>query len=1013
MAGLTITVGGNDITQYVDVRSIWWEETGIDRVAICGFTVRDHSGTVSIATKDTIDIDDDGTTVFAGEVATVDDEAVGVAIVWTVRGQDYNILLDETVVESEDLSAGTSDSSFINTLFTSYRSDINATTHVATLDASMEAVSYAAMTLREILDDLASRTGALYYVDFDKDLHWFSTEANAAAFGLSTSPDGSTTYGFGGFRRSADATRLADKVYVKGKEVDGWYPAGAPSYDGSTRHAVSRDQRITTSQGVTDRGTAIHDEFSSARTTYDLWTEVDGLRAGMSFELTHETLGISAETYYIRKIRMEMIGDDGDQRRYHLTVGDVPPDMAAAQRSISQQIGIIETQINEISDDVFDTDSPSAPTALGAGNVTTGVTEDADGHQNVFAEITWASVSDSDLHHYEVQLSTASDFSSDLQSRIHPSDGDRVERFSGLIGNITYYVRVRAVDWVGNTSDWDYGGGSPHSFTSSSDSSAPAQVANLAGSSSRTLVGLSWDANTEADLAYYEIQRADDSGGAAGAYSTIAQAKLNFYIDQDFTDGEISAQDTFWYRVRAVDTSGNQGNWATEVDVTLGQITTDHIAADTIVANNIAANTITASEIAANTITASEIAASTITATELNVSQLSAIAANMGTLTAGEIRVGSGTVGTDFTGFRIYSTYIGGFNDDTFQAGIRASDGKIVAGGGEVELDADGISIGGGDGTANLIKWYDATDGGFYPVQMYGNYSSAAKRGIGSISVHPASLATDDYISYFTIRCLRGGNGGLGERGCEVQVDAQYRRFEVKGAVPQAKYVYIYPDSGLVEIEQYDEDGNAIELASSGDVAHGATDEVDTGIFGRVKKTQGNSGGLTIDGFKDSDGANAAAMQLRGYLAENMDTTKTVDGRAVCEVGGFETSGASVTNTVANGNVFAVRTQRSGGGESVVIIDEDGDIYYDGSTTSYDDFNDPVLAQDLAHIMSGEYEKLIEYNRSIFEQLGIIGPQNDRGRFMVSSKRLNALLLGAIGQLYTRLQHVEQKALSA
>jgi len=707
MAGLTITVGGSDITAYVDVHTISIEEAGTEIVATCRFRVRDHSGTVSISTKDIVDIDDDGTTIFAGEVAQVDDGQEGVAQTLLVICHDHNILLDETVIASESYTAGTADSAILADLFSTYRSDINAVTHVATLNASMEAVAFAAMTLREILDDLASRTGARYYVDYAKNLHWFATEANNAAFSLSTSPNMSTSFPFGDFQRVRSAARIADKVFVLGKEVSGWYPSGAPGYDGSTRHAVSRDQRILTADAVEDRGKAIYDAYNSERVTYRLWTERDGLRAGQSVTVVNATWSING-AYYIRRVRVEFVGADGETRRYHLELNDEGPDPGRVRRQQQLQVSRLETEVSSVGDAVFDTDAPAAPTALDAGNVTTGVSEDADGKQIVWAEITWSEVSDSDLDHYELQISTANDFSSDLATRLHQGGGDRRERFAGLVGNTTYYVRVRAVDWVGNTSAWDYGGGSPYSFTSSKDSTPPAQVAGLSAASSRTLAGLSWTASSAADLRHYEIQRAPDSVGSPGAWATIAYAQLNFYIDQDFSDAQIAAPDTFWYRVRAIDTSGNLGAWATQTDVALGQIDSDHIAASAITADKIAANAVVAGKISAGAVTTEKLDAGAVTAVKINVSTLSAITANMGLLTAGEIRVGTGTVGVDFTGFRIMSTYIAGYDGDVLQVGIRASDGAFVAAGGAITMTSTRMTITSTGDAGNYLRWLNS-----------------------------------------------------------------------------------------------------------------------------------------------------------------------------------------------------------------------------------------------------------------------------------------------------------------
>lgn len=71
-------------------------------------------------------------------------------------------------------------------------------------------------------------------------------------------------------------------------------------------------------------------------------------------------------------------------------------------------------------------------------------------------------------------------------------------------------------------------------------------------------------------------------------------------------------------------------------------ITADKIQSGSITAAKISGRTITASKIAAGAITGYEIDASTITADKINVSTVSSLAANLGTITGGEIRIGSG-----------------------------------------------------------------------------------------------------------------------------------------------------------------------------------------------------------------------------------------------------------------------------------------------------------------------------------------------------------------------------------
>jgi len=210
-------------------------------------------------------------------------------------------------------------------------------------------------------------------------------------------------------------------------------------------------------------------------------------------------------------------------------------------------------------------------------------------------------------------------------------------------------------------------------------------------------------------------------------------------------------------------------------------------------------------------------------------------------------------------------------------------------------------------------------------------------------------------------------------------------------------------------INQGENDDEILALKSS-DVAHGATNFAETDTYGSLQKMEGAAGGLVLQGFKDTDGAAYGGLLLQGFLAENVDTTKDTTGRGITELWGCQTSGAAVANTVADGNVLTVGTYRGGGYVTVMIVDEDGDIYFDGVTGDpYDAYDDALMAGDLAHLMSGQYDRVIEHNREAFEMAGIIGSQDERGRFMVSTKRITALTLGALGQLWQSKRETEER----
>ena len=212
-------------------------------------------------------------------------------------------------------------------------------------------------------------------------------------------------------------------------------------------------------------------------------------------------------------------------------------------------------------------------------------------------------------------------------------------------------------------------------------------------------------------------------------------------------------------------------------------------------------------------------------------------------------------------------------------------------------------------------------------------------------------------------------------------------------------------------VNQADNDDEVLALKSS-DVAHGGYGtEADTYFV--IQKAEPTSGGALLRSWKDSDGTAGAAMQVSGNLDENVDTTKSTAGRAIVEVWGLETSGGAVANTVADGNVFNVRTRRGGSYVTVAIIDEDGDLHLDGSNAgTFDEYDDALAVADLAQGIGQQWDNAIRYNFDTLREMGVISG-GDRNRPFISTKKLNALMMGAIGQLHERCQELERKLLTA
>jgi len=131
-----------------------------------------------------------------------------------------------------------------------------------------------------------------------------------------------------------------------------------------------------------------------------------------------------------------------------------------------------------------------------------------------------------------------------------------------------------------------------------------------------------------------------------------------------------------------------------------------------------------------------------------------------------------------------------------------------------------------------------------------------------------------------------------------------------------------------------------------------------------------------------------------------------VSDSACVSIHGYIKSGTGIGNATADMNLLAVRTQRGGALESVVIIDEDGDIYYDGALNNFDDYADEEMARDVQLTLTGRSGR--RYDQRAMVEAGIVRV-SDSGGVMISHKNLTALQLGAHSQAFSHRQVLEAR----
>jgi hypothetical protein len=208
-------------------------------------------------------------------------------------------------------------------------------------------------------------------------------------------------------------------------------------------------------------------------------------------------------------------------------------------------------------------------------------------------------------------------------------------------------------------------------------------------------------------------------------------------------------------------------------------------------------------------------------------------------------------------------------------------------------------------------------------------------------------------------------------------------------------------------INQGAADDEALALKSS-DVAHGVTSVAETDTYARFQKYDGNSGGLTVNGFSEA----AVGLQF-GAVVTTEDNGRSTSGTGALIFDGFLKSGTTVASMSANRNIAVIRNN----GTTRFIFDSDGDSHQDVGTawTNFDD-RDDVAALNLlaAHVsraddpLRANFGDWLAQNREPLEQARLV-TFNDDGHHFVNMSRLAMLLVGAVRQVGARLDAAESR----
>ena len=162
-------------------------EDRLDMSSRCYFTVKNAAG-MSLDERQEVVVSDTGesTNYFGGYIIKLDGRERGPFVDYDVIVEDYSFLLKNPQQYINRTYTNYTDRAIIRHALNQGAPDIDTTTYVEQLQSGgIDYIRFDHRTPFEVLEEIKRVTGGMWYVDYDKKLHYFDAATNAAPYAIS------------------------------------------------------------------------------------------------------------------------------------------------------------------------------------------------------------------------------------------------------------------------------------------------------------------------------------------------------------------------------------------------------------------------------------------------------------------------------------------------------------------------------------------------------------------------------------------------------------------------------------------------------------------------------------------------------------------------------------------------------------------------------------------------------------------------------------------------------------
>jgi len=332
----TVLISGTDRTSVTALDSISiLEEIGSNRDTAV-FRLEDVAASVAPATWSHVQIWHGGSLLFGGYVVALDLLVKGIHLDVVCHCVDWTVLLDKRVVaESYSYTNENALTILKDITENGWVPEIDATLYTGTGTTGLDVdVNYGYVA--DLVKQLAERSGFYWFLreDEEGDVYlYFSDATRPAPFGLSTSPDMSTTLPLRVLQWSVSGSDRVNTVFVLVDDVyDRTYSnweLGLLKLEGTLESTAAEHKLI---------GANVLDELDADRVTGRIELRYGGVHPGMTIGIVHGVLDVD-DDFLVHQVRIKPEG--GGAVRYELAVSNLKtpaPTLSSALRWVWKRL---------------------------------------------------------------------------------------------------------------------------------------------------------------------------------------------------------------------------------------------------------------------------------------------------------------------------------------------------------------------------------------------------------------------------------------------------------------------------------------------------------------------------------------------------------------------------------------------------------------------------------------------------------------------------------------------------